>query len=75
MVTCQAGLGRTGTILACYLVYVGYKSENAVKLVRELRPGSIQTREQEDAITNFEEHLKAAERERRRKAIEALGDI
>ena len=23
VVTCQAGLGRTGTILACYLVYVG----------------------------------------------------
>lgn len=75
VVTCQAGLGRTGTVLACYLVYVGYKADNAVKLVRELRPGSIQTREQQDAITKFEEHLKAQERERRRKAIEALGDI
>lgn len=75
VVTCQAGLGRTGTILACYLVYVGYTPENAVKLVREQRPGSIQTREQEDAITKFGEHLKAKERERRRKALEALGDI
>ncbi len=75
VVTCQAGLGRTGTILACYLVYVGYAPENAVKLVREQRPGSIQTGDQEDAITKFSEHLKAEEQERRRKAIDALGDI
>ncbi len=75
VVTCQAGLGRTGTILACYLVYVGYTPENAVKLVRETRPGSIQTGEQEDAITKFSEHRKAEELERRRKAIEALGDV
>ena len=24
-VTCHAGLGRTGTVLACYMVYVGYQ--------------------------------------------------
>ena len=75
VVTCQAGLGRTGTILACYLVYVGYTPANAVKLVREQRPGSIETSGQEDAITKFSEHLKAEEQERRRKAIDALGDI
>jgi len=75
VVTCQAGLGRTGTILACYLVYVGYTPANAVKLVREQRPGSIETGDQEDAITKFSEHLKAEEQERRRKAIDALGDI
>jgi len=73
VVTCQAGLGRTGTILACYLVYVGYKPENAVKLVRELRPGSIESKVQEEAVTGFSEHLKTEELERRRKAIEALG--
>ena len=75
VVTCQAGLGRTGTILACYLVYVGYTPANAVKLVREQRPGSIETGDQEAAITKFSEHLKAEEQERRRKAIDALGDI
>ena len=73
VVTCQAGLGRRGTILACYLEYVGYQPENAVKLVRELRPGSIESKVQEEAVTGFSEHRKAEELERRRKAIEALG--
>ena len=75
VVTCQAGLGRTGTVLACYMVYVGYTSENAIKLVREVRPGSIQTREQEDAINLFAEHMKTQERERRRKRLEAMEDF
>ena len=64
VVTCQAGLGRTGTVLASYLVYVGYKPEDAMKLIRELRPGSIETADQEDAIKRYHEHLQAQERER-----------
>ena len=72
VVTCQAGLGRTGTVLASYLVYVGYKADDAIKLIRELRPGSIETAEQEEAIKRYYEHLQDQERERRRKAREAL---
>lgn len=72
VVTCQAGLGRTGTVLASYLVYVGYKPEDAMKLIRELRPGSIQTRDQEDAIKRYYERLQAQDMERRRKAREEL---
>lgn len=72
VVTCQAGLGRTGTVLAGYMVYVGYKPEDAIKLIRELRPGSIQTEEQEEAVGRFYDHLRAQERERRRKQLEAL---
>ena len=74
VVTCRAGLGRTGTVLAGYLVYVGYKPEDAIKLIRELRPGSIERKEQEEAISNFWEHLRAQERERRRKQLEDLQD-
>ena len=65
VVTCQAGLGRTGTVLASYLVYVGYKPEAAIKLIRELRAGSIQTADQEGAIKRYYEHLQAQDRERR----------
>ena len=74
VVTCQAGMGRTGTVLASYLVYVGYKAEPAIKLVRELRPGSIQSGAQEESIHRFFDYLKEREQERRMKAREALGD-
>ncbi len=74
VVTCYAGLGRTGTVLACYLVYSGYSADQAIRLVRELRPRSIQTREQEDAVIQYQDRLKERETERRRKAREALED-
>ena len=72
VVTCQAGLGRTGTVLASYLVYVGYKPEDAIKLIRNLRPGSIQTADQEDSIKCYHEYLQDRERERIQKARDLL---
>jgi atypical dual specificity phosphatase len=51
---CGAGLGRTGTIVACWLVQKhGLSARDAMARVRRLRPGSIETVEQEDAITEF----------------------
>lgn len=61
VVTCAAGLGRTGTVLACYFVGAGYEPQAAIDYVRLLRPGSIQTREQEEVIRQYAEFL-AAER-------------
>ncbi len=58
VVTCHAGIGRTGTVLAAYLVYTGYEPQRAIDLVRELRPRSIQTRAQEQAVHNYAEHRK-----------------
>ena len=58
VVTCAAGLGRTGTILACYFVKVGYQPQDAINYVRQLRPGSIQTREQEEAVRQYADYLK-----------------
>ncbi len=52
-VHCAAGRGRTGTILACYLVEHGASAADAVARVRALRPGSIETPEQEAAIAAF----------------------
>ncbi|HJZ89363.1 MAG TPA: dual specificity protein phosphatase 23 [Gemmataceae bacterium] len=51
---CLAGRGRTGTILAAYFVYQGMSAEEAMQKVRELRPGSIEVTEQEEAIRAFE---------------------
>ena len=75
VVTCNEGLGRTGTVLACYMVYAGYTPDKAVSHIRGLRPGSIQTREQEDAVHQYAEMLKSREQERRRKALEALDGL
>lgn len=52
-VHCAAGLGRTGTLLACYLVAEGAEPDAAIHAVRNARPGSIETREQEDAVHAF----------------------
>ncbi len=56
-VSCNAGLGRTGTILACFMVNRGYNSEVAIKEVGLKRPHSIETREQEEAVRIYEERL------------------
>jgi atypical dual specificity phosphatase len=59
MVHCAAGKGRTGTILAAYfLKYFNLTAEQAIKKVRELRPGSVQSLPQEKAIEMYEEYLK-----------------
>ena len=58
VVSCYAGIGRTGTVLACYLVHRGEEATNAINRVRELRPGSIQTPEQQAAVHRYAEWVR-----------------
>ena len=59
LVHCLAGMGRTGAILACYLVkYQNMSADEAMTNVREQRPGSIQSYPQEEIIFRFEKSLK-----------------
>ncbi|XP_005098335.2 dual specificity protein phosphatase 23 [Aplysia californica] len=51
-VHCAHGLGRTGTMLGCYYAQT-MKPEAAIKHVRQLRPGSIETPEQEALVHQF----------------------
>ena len=58
LVHCAEGKGRTGTVLAAYLVYKGLSTDDAIKKVREKRPGSIENLDQENAIRIFERTLR-----------------
>jgi atypical dual specificity phosphatase len=52
-VHCGAGMGRTGVVLAAYFVSKGTSAQNAIGKVRRLRPGSIETDEQAEAVVEF----------------------
>ncbi len=53
VVTCAAGIGRTGTILAAYLVNTGWDANESIDYIRQLRPGSIQTPAQEESVRQY----------------------
>lgn len=58
-VHCMHGHGRTGTMLACYLVKsMNLSGIDAIKKIRKLRQGSIETHEQEKAVVQFYQRTK-----------------
>eukprot|EP00758_Cryptobia_borreli_P005883 Tbor_TRINITY_DN5010_c4_g1::TRINITY_DN5010_c4_g1_i1::g.14100::m.14100/K18078/PTPDC1; protein tyrosine phosphatase domain-containing protein 1 len=58
LVHCHAGLGRTGLLIACYLIYSKRMSgPHAVQFVRKCRPGAVQTSKQTKFVLDFEEYL------------------
>ena len=60
MVHCAAGKGRTGTVLAAYLVKKqNLSAEQAIEKVRNVRPGSVQSVSQETAVSMYEKYLKS----------------
>lgn len=55
---CHAGLGRTGVLLACYLVFTFRMSaDQSILFVRAKRPNSIQTRGQLLCVREFAQFL------------------
>ncbi|RXM98019.1 Protein tyrosine phosphatase domain-containing protein 1 [Acipenser ruthenus] len=57
-VHCHAGLGRTGVLVACYLIYATRVSPSeAIHFVRIKRPSSIQTQPQIDLVFDFARFL------------------
>jgi protein-tyrosine phosphatase len=55
LVHCVGGMGRTGTVIASYLVLSeGLDAESAIDEVRRHKPGAIQTYEQELFVLEVE---------------------
>ena len=58
VVHCAAGKGRTGTVLAAYLIKKDkLRVDEAIRKIRSLRPGSIQSERQEIALNQFYEYI------------------
>ena len=58
-VHCLAGMGRTGTFLASWFIWTGMGASEAIDHVRSLRPGSIETTDQEQVLQRFAEWVAA----------------
>jgi len=54
---CLAGRGRTGTMLACFLVHRGADPQAAIEAIRTQRPGSIETQTQVMAVFDYAAYL------------------
>jgi atypical dual specificity phosphatase len=59
-VHCGAGLGRTGAVLAAYFVTQGLTAASAIQRIRQLRPNSVETTQQEQAIEAFARNFAAS---------------
>lgn len=60
MVHCAAGKGRTGAVIAAYLVKKqSLTAERAIAKLRGIRPGSVQSVSQETVVSMYEKYLKS----------------
>ena len=58
LVHCLAGCGRTGTVLAAYLVSKGMGPDEAVRHLRSIRPCSVETQGQYHAVWFYYSYLR-----------------
>ena len=50
---CRAGMGRTGTVLAAYLIRGGAPPDEAIQIVREVCPHAVESKPQVEALKEF----------------------
>ncbi|XP_076313590.1 protein tyrosine phosphatase domain-containing protein 1-like isoform X2 [Tachypleus tridentatus] len=57
-VHCHAGLGRTGVLIGCFLIYsLRCKPNDTIRYIRSKRPHSIQTRSQITCVQQFAQFI------------------
>lgn len=71
LVHCKAGMGRTGTILACCLVAIGARHDEALATLRKICHRYIQTPVQEAFVRHFGEFLQGRQAEATQQEIAA----
>ncbi len=61
-VHCLAGCGRTGTMMACYLVYRDrLDPTEAIRHLRRVRPCSVETAAQAEAVIRWDLLMQASD--------------
>ena len=64
LVHCEGGSGRTGTMAAAYWIKKGLTARDAVARVRKMRPGAVETSEQQRVLDQYAESLRGGRRDR-----------
>lgn len=57
-VHCEAGLGRTGTVLATYLIAQGANADEAIQRIREVEKTAIETHRQIQFLHEWAEQVR-----------------
>jgi protein-tyrosine phosphatase len=60
VVHCMAGLGRSGLVAASCLTALGLTPAQAISLVRSVRPGAIDPKEQESFVAAFNSYVRGS---------------
>lgn len=53
LIHCRGGLGRSGLVAAMLLIDGGINSQEAIRMVRQARPGTIETIQQEAFVRGY----------------------